>query len=83
MLRRILLGEIHLAINPNPYRGIFDSDPIGYARDVQDQIDYGTSGKVAGFISETIQEASIVVLRLKSVIPDTIIMAKVFEISSP
>uniref|UniRef100_A0A6N2MDZ2 Uncharacterized protein n=1 Tax=Salix viminalis TaxID=40686 RepID=A0A6N2MDZ2_SALVM len=53
--RRILLGEIHLAINPNPYRGIFGSDPTGYARDVQDHIDYGTSGKVAGFISETFQ----------------------------
>ena len=53
--RRILLGEIHHAINPNPYRGISGSDPTGYARDVQDQIDCGTSGKVAGFISETIQ----------------------------
>ncbi|KAJ6774978.1 hypothetical protein OIU79_018207 [Salix purpurea] len=53
--RRILLGEIHLAINPNPHRGIIGSDPTGYARDVQDHIDYGTSGKVAGFISETFQ----------------------------
>ncbi|KAJ6916873.1 hypothetical protein NC652_019320 [Populus alba x Populus x berolinensis] len=48
-------GEIHHVINPDPYRGIFGSDPTGYARDVQDHIDYGTSGKVAGFISETIQ----------------------------
>ncbi|XP_011025633.1 PREDICTED: alanine--glyoxylate aminotransferase 2 homolog 1, mitochondrial-like isoform X1 [Populus euphratica] len=48
-------GEIHHVINPDPYRGIFGSDPTGYAKDLQDHIDYGTSGKVAGFISETIQ----------------------------
>ncbi|KAH8502924.1 hypothetical protein H0E87_014292 [Populus deltoides] len=48
-------GEIHHVINPDPYRGIFGSDPTGYAKDVQDHIDYGTSGKVAGFVSETIQ----------------------------
>ncbi|KAJ6733501.1 hypothetical protein OIU74_005301 [Salix koriyanagi] len=48
-------GEIHHVINPDPYRGIFGSDPTGYAKDVQDHIDYGTSGRVAGFISETIQ----------------------------
>lgn len=35
--RRILQGEIHHVINPNPHNN------------------YGTSGKVAGFISETIQ----------------------------
>ncbi|KAJ6682557.1 hypothetical protein OIU74_020734 [Salix koriyanagi] len=34
----------------------FGSDPTGYARDVQDHIDYGTSGKVAGFISETFSD---------------------------
>ncbi|KAJ6929411.1 hypothetical protein NC652_013327 [Populus alba x Populus x berolinensis] len=50
-----VLGEIHHVIKPNPHRGIFGSDPTGYAKDVQDHIDYGTSGKVAGFISETIQ----------------------------
>ncbi|XP_065875023.1 alanine--glyoxylate aminotransferase 2 homolog 1, mitochondrial [Euphorbia lathyris] len=48
-------GEIHHVINPDPYRGIFGSDPTGYAKDVQDHIEYGTSGKVAGFIAETIQ----------------------------
>ncbi|KAL3591633.1 hypothetical protein D5086_010273 [Populus alba] len=53
--RRILQGEIHHVINPNPYRGIFGSDPTGYAKGVQDHIDYGSSGKVVGFISETIQ----------------------------
>ncbi|KAF2293103.1 hypothetical protein GH714_036741 [Hevea brasiliensis] len=51
----MLQGEIHHVINPDPYRGIFGSDPTGYAKDVQDHIEYGTSGKVAGFISETIQ----------------------------
>lgn len=40
---------------PDPYRGVFDSDAKSYAKDVQDHIDYGTSGKVAGFISKIIQ----------------------------
>lgn len=48
-------GEIHHVLNPNPYRGVFGSDAKRYAEDVQDHIDHGTSGKVAGFISETIQ----------------------------
>lgn len=48
-------GEIHHVINPDPYRGVFGSDASCYARDLNDHIDYGTSGKVAGFISETIQ----------------------------
>ncbi|XP_050364376.1 alanine--glyoxylate aminotransferase 2 homolog 1, mitochondrial-like [Argentina anserina] len=48
-------GEIHHVVNPDPYRGIFGSDAESYAKDVQDHIDYGSSGKVAGFISETIQ----------------------------
>ncbi|CAN6567746.1 unnamed protein product [Malus baccata var. baccata] len=38
-----------------PIPQIFGSDANSYAKDVQDHIDYGTSGKVAGFISETIQ----------------------------
>lgn len=42
-------------MNPDPYRGLFGSDANSYAKDVQDHIDYGTSGKVAGFIAETIQ----------------------------
>lgn len=50
-----LQGEIHHVVNPDPYRGIFGSDASSYARDLKDHIDYGTSGKVAGFISETIQ----------------------------
>lgn len=50
-----LQGEIHHVVNPDPYRGIFGSDASIYAKDVQDHIDYGTSGKVAGFIAETIQ----------------------------
>ncbi|KAK4411626.1 Alanine--glyoxylate aminotransferase 21, mitochondrial [Sesamum angolense] len=48
-------GEIHHVLNPNPYRGVFGSDANRYAQDVQDHIDHGTSGKVAGFIAETIQ----------------------------
>ncbi|WJX53570.1 Alanine--glyoxylate aminotransferase 2, mitochondrial [Trifolium repens] len=42
-------------MNPDPYRGFFGADANSYAKDVQDHIDYGTSGKVAGFIAETIQ----------------------------
>ena len=51
----IMQGEIHHVVNPDPYRGVFGSDGSMYAKDVQDHIDYGTSGKVAGFIAETIQ----------------------------
>ncbi|KAJ4704298.1 Alanine--glyoxylate aminotransferase 2, mitochondrial-like protein [Melia azedarach] len=47
-------GILH-ALDPNPYRGDFGSDGKKYAQDVQNIIDYATSGKVAGFISETIQ----------------------------
>lgn len=48
-------GEIHHVMNPDPYRGDFGPDAKRYAKDVQDHIDFGTSGKVAGFIAETIQ----------------------------
>lgn len=48
-------GEIHHVLNPNPYRGVFGSDASLYAQDVQDHIDHGTSGNLAGFIAETIQ----------------------------
>lgn len=50
-----LQGEIHHVLNPNPYRGAFGSDAKRYAEDVQDHIDHGTPGKIAGFIAETIQ----------------------------
>ena len=46
---------VHHAVNPDPYRGIFGSDGEKYARDVQDIINFGTSGNVAAFISEAIQ----------------------------
>ncbi|KAF7816198.1 alanine--glyoxylate aminotransferase 2-like protein 3, mitochondrial-like isoform X1 [Senna tora] len=46
---------IHHAVNPDPYRGVFGSDGLMYAKDVQDIIDYGTSGRVAGIIAEAIQ----------------------------
>lgn len=51
-------GEIHHVVNPDPYRGVFGSDAKLYAKDVQDHIDYGSSGNVAGFIAETIQVGS-------------------------
>ncbi|KAI4315994.1 hypothetical protein L6164_024014 [Bauhinia variegata] len=46
---------IHHALNPDPYRGVFGSDGVKYTKDVQDIIDYGTCGNVAGFIGEAIQ----------------------------
>ncbi|WJX53566.1 Alanine--glyoxylate aminotransferase 2, mitochondrial [Trifolium repens] len=49
------MGEIHHVVNPDPYHGQYGADAKRYAKDVQDHIDYGTSGKVAGFIAETIQ----------------------------
>lgn len=48
-------GEIHHVMNPDPYRGVFGSDANGYSKEVQDHINFGTSGHVAGFIAETIQ----------------------------
>lgn len=58
----MLQGEIHHVVNPDPYRGIFGSDAKSYAKDVQEHIDFGTSGKVAGFISETIQVSNVLYL---------------------
>jgi alanine-glyoxylate transaminase/(R)-3-amino-2-methylpropionate-pyruvate transaminase len=46
---------VHHAMNPDPYRGMFGADGEKYARDVQELIDFGTSGQVAGFMSEAIQ----------------------------
>jgi alanine-glyoxylate transaminase/(R)-3-amino-2-methylpropionate-pyruvate transaminase len=49
---------VHHAIAPDPYRGAFAGDPDAatkYADDVKSVIDYATSGKVAGFIAESIQ----------------------------
>ncbi|KAL3616229.1 hypothetical protein CASFOL_039619 [Castilleja foliolosa] len=46
---------IHHAQNPDQYRGVFGSDGPKYARDVDEIITYGTSGRVAAFISEAIQ----------------------------
>ncbi|RWW86802.1 hypothetical protein BHE74_00004410 [Ensete ventricosum] len=52
---KILQGEIHHVMNPEPYRGAFGSDSARYAKEVEDHINYGTSGNVAGFIAETFQ----------------------------
>ena len=46
---------VHHALNPDPYRGVFGNDGAAYARDLQDLIGSATSGRVAGFIHETIQ----------------------------
>ena len=50
---------VHHAVAPYPYRGHFgyDDPDAGrkYADDVKDLIGYATSGKVAGFIAESIQ----------------------------
>lgn len=46
---------MHHAVNPDPYRGAFGSDADKYVRDVQEIIEFGTTGHVAGFISEAIQ----------------------------
>lgn len=52
---KTLQGEIHHVMNPDPYRGAFGSDAARYAKEVEDHINYGTSGNVAGFIAETFQ----------------------------
>ena len=50
---------VHHALAPYPYRGPFGyDDPAAgtkYADDVKSVIDYATSGKVAGYIAESIQ----------------------------
>ncbi|KAM7263366.1 hypothetical protein ACFE04_001049 [Oxalis oulophora] len=51
----VVQSGVHHAMNPDPYRGMFGADGEKYARDVQDLIDFGTSGHVAGFMSEAIQ----------------------------
>ncbi|KAJ0985466.1 hypothetical protein J5N97_003822 [Dioscorea zingiberensis] len=51
----VIQSGVHHALNPDQYRGIFGSDGEKYAMDVQEIIDFGTSGNVAGFISEAIQ----------------------------
>jgi alanine-glyoxylate transaminase / (R)-3-amino-2-methylpropionate-pyruvate transaminase len=49
---------VHHALNPDQYRGSFGSDGEKYAKDVQEIIDFGTTGRIAGFISEPIQVCS-------------------------
>ncbi|KAK2981800.1 hypothetical protein RJ640_010317, partial [Escallonia rubra] len=51
----VVQSGVHHAVNPDPYRGIFGSDGEQYAKDIEDLIQFGTSGHVAGFISEAIQ----------------------------
>ena len=42
-------------LNPDAYRGRFGNDGAAYAGDVDDVIKFGTSGRVAGFLAESIQ----------------------------
>lgn len=51
----VIQSGVHHAVNPDPYRGVFGSDAEKYVRDVQEIIEFGTTGQVAGFISEAIQ----------------------------
>uniref|UniRef100_A0A0A9GBF5 alanine--glyoxylate transaminase n=1 Tax=Arundo donax TaxID=35708 RepID=A0A0A9GBF5_ARUDO len=51
----VVQSGVHHAVNPDPYRGIFGADAEKYVRDVQEIIEFGTTGQVAGFISEAIQ----------------------------
>ncbi|CAH9129295.1 unnamed protein product [Cuscuta epithymum] len=51
----IVQTGVHHTLNPDQYRGMFGSDGPKYARDVDDIITYGTTGRVAGFIAEAIQ----------------------------
>lgn len=51
----VVQSGVHHAVNPDPYRGAFGSDGEKYARDVKEIIEFGTTGHVAGFISEAIQ----------------------------
>jgi alanine-glyoxylate transaminase / (R)-3-amino-2-methylpropionate-pyruvate transaminase len=50
---------VHHAITPDPYRGLWGRDDADagkkYAADVQNLIDFATSGQVAAFIAESIQ----------------------------
>jgi alanine-glyoxylate transaminase/(R)-3-amino-2-methylpropionate-pyruvate transaminase len=51
----VVQSGVHHAVNPDPYRGAFGSDAEKYARDLKEIIEFGTTGHVAGFISEAIQ----------------------------
>lgn len=50
---------VHHAVAPDPYRGLFGRDDADagkmYAADVQQLIDFASSGQVAAFIAESIQ----------------------------
>src|SRR5437764_4772029 len=50
---------VHHAMTPDPYRGLWGRDDVDagkkYAADVQDLINFGTTGQIAAFIAESIQ----------------------------
>lgn len=58
---------MHHALNPDQYRGVFGSDGLKYARDVDDIVTYGTSGHVGAFISEAIQVENLMFETFESV----------------
>ncbi|KAL0922961.1 hypothetical protein M5K25_006996 [Dendrobium thyrsiflorum] len=51
----VIQSGVHHAVNPDQYRGAFGTEGEKYAKDVQEIIDFGTSGRIAAFISEAIQ----------------------------
>ena len=46
---------IRHVLNPDAYRGKFGNDGSAYAADVEDTIRFATPGRIAGFISESVQ----------------------------
>ncbi|KAK9167992.1 hypothetical protein Syun_000132 [Stephania yunnanensis] len=51
----VIQSGVHHTMNPDQYRGVFGSDGEKYAKDVQDLIDFGTCGRVGGFMAEAVQ----------------------------
>ncbi|KAG0452455.1 hypothetical protein HPP92_025119 [Vanilla planifolia] len=51
----VIQTGVHHALNPDQYRGVFGAEGEKYAKDVQEIVEFGTSGRVAAFISEAIQ----------------------------
>lgn len=51
----VVQSGVHHALNPDPYRGVFGLDGEKYAKDVEDLINFGTCGRIGGFITEAVQ----------------------------
>ena len=63
-------------LNPNSYRGAFGNDGLAYADDVRDVIETATSGRIAGWISESVQGVGGSVPLAEGYLP------KVYEVST-